>query len=144
MTSAYLDAAYLAQCYVENPDSEKVRELMVSVGMVFSSALSIAEVACALHRSVREKATGKEEAALLRQTFFDDVSTEFFRLIPISETILRLAERTVATLPSTVYLRAGDAIHLATAQQEGFREIWTNDRHMLRAASHFGVAGSSV
>jgi predicted nucleic acid-binding protein len=41
-------------------------------------------------------------------------------------------------------LRAGDAIHLASARHEGFSEIWTNDRHMLKAASHFGLAGRSV
>ena len=34
--------------------------------------------------------------------------------------------------------------HLVTAADSGFTEIWTNDRHMLAAAPHFGLAGRSV
>jgi hypothetical protein len=39
---------------------------------------------------------------------------------------------------------AGDAIHVTTAQDLSEREIWTNDRHMLGAATHFGLVGRSV
>jgi predicted nucleic acid-binding protein len=144
LTGVYFDAAYLVKCYVQDPDSERVRELVRSTEFVFSSALSIAEVACARHRMVREKTIGGDRAEFLTKTFSDDVSMGSFRLIPVSETILRIVETMMPKLPSSVYLRAGDAIHLATAQQEGFSEIWTNDRHMLRAAPHFGIVGSSV
>jgi hypothetical protein len=41
-------------------------------------------------------------------------------------------------------LRAGGAIHLATALEMGEREIWTSDRHLLPAAIHFGIAGQTV
>ena len=37
-----------------------------------------------------------------------------------------------------------DAVHLATAREVGEREVWTNDRHMLAAASFFGLTGRSV
>jgi predicted nucleic acid-binding protein len=43
-----------------------------------------------------------------------------------------------------MYLRAGDAIHLAAAQGAGFTEIWSNDRHLLQAAPAFGLTGKSV
>jgi predicted nucleic acid-binding protein len=46
--------------------------------------------------------------------------------------------------PPGVPLRAGDAIHLASALDVGEPEIWTNDRHLLKAATHFGLAGRSV
>ena len=144
MTGVYFDAAYLVKSYIEDPDSEKVRAMGRSAEIVFSSALSIAEVACARHRMVREKRIGKDQAAFLTKTFSDDVTIGLVRLIPVSDTILRLVETTIARLPASVYLRAADAIHLATAQQEGFSRIWSNDRHMLRAASHFGIVGSSV
>jgi predicted nucleic acid-binding protein len=42
-----------------------------------------------------------------------------------------------------VPLRAGDAIHTATALETGETEIWTNDRHLLAAVAHFGLAGRS-
>ena len=43
-----------------------------------------------------------------------------------------------------VLLRAGDAVHIATALDLGEEEIWTNDRHLLAAAPHFGIAGRNI
>jgi len=43
-----------------------------------------------------------------------------------------------------MYLRAGDAIHLAAAQEAGFTEIWTNDRRLIEAAPAFGLTGKSL
>ena len=140
----YFDSAYLVKCYLEDPDSSKVRKLVQRAEIVSSSALCIAEVSCALHRAVREKSITKNEASHVRRTFFEDVSLGILRLIPVSEGILRTVEAVVAKLPQTIFLRAGDAVHLASAQQEGFSKIWSNDRHMLRAAPHFGVTGCSV
>ena len=45
--------------------------------------------------------------------------------------------------PPEVPLRADDAIHTATALETGETEIWTNDRHLLAAVAHFGLAGRS-
>jgi predicted nucleic acid-binding protein len=50
----------------------------------------------------------------------------------------------IGAAPPTVYLRAGDAIHLATAQDAGEREIWINHRHMLAAAPHGAITGRSA
>ncbi|MCA1586918.1 MAG: PIN domain-containing protein [Acidobacteria bacterium] len=47
-------------------------------------------------------------------------------------------------MPSTVFLRAGDALHLACAKEHGFQEVYTNDRHMLKAARHFHLTGVNV
>jgi predicted nucleic acid-binding protein len=40
-------------------------------------------------------------------------------------------------LPAGLFLRSGDAIHLVSARRSGFDAVWTNDRHMVEAASHF-------
>lgn len=140
----YCDSAYLAKCYLEDPDSLAVRELVWRADAVYSSALCIAEVSCALHRSVREKRVTRGEASHLRTTFFSDVAIGIVRMIPVTETVLRAVESTVATLPTALFLRAGDAVHLASARHEGFSEIWSNDRHMLKAAPHFSLTGRSV
>jgi predicted nucleic acid-binding protein len=46
--------------------------------------------------------------------------------------------------PASLYLRSGDAVHLATALEIGELEVWTSDRHMLAAAPHFGLIGHTA
>jgi hypothetical protein len=50
----------------------------------------------------------------------------------------------VGGLPADCFLRSGDALHLTPAIDAGFQEIWTNDRHLLGAASRVGIRGRSM
>ncbi len=49
-----------------------------------------------------------------------------------------------AKLARSVYMRAGDLVHLVTAQEAGFEEIWTNDRHLAAAAQYAGLNARGV
>ena len=144
MRGVYFDSAYLVKCYLGDPDSEKVRKLFVSAGAVCSTALCLAEVACAIHRAVREKTITQAQASDSREALTSHIKGGLIMLIPVSDAILHSVQSVVATMPVNLFLRSGDALHLATARHEGFSEIWSNDRHMLRAASHFGIVGRSV
>ena len=62
----------------------------------------------------------------------------------MTDRLLRRVEAVTRGLPQSCYLRTFDALHLVTAGDAGFTEIWTNDRHMLAAALWFGLAGRSV
>ena len=53
-------------------------------------------------------------------------------------------ETVFATAPASTYLRAAGAIHLATAAEHGFAEIFSNDKHLLAAAPLFGLRGMNV
>ncbi len=106
--------------------------------------MSIAELACAFHRKVREGTLSSKSAAALREYFLEDVRNETWLLIPVSDRILRQVEILTRSLPKSTPLRAGDAIHIVSAVEAGFNEIWTNDRHLLAAAAHFGLKGRSV
>jgi predicted nucleic acid-binding protein len=142
--NAYFDSAYVAKCYLSEPDSAHVRELARSCERVTSSALCIAEVSCAVHRKVREGGLSHTNAMALRRYFLDHVEAAVWLLIPISDRVLRQVETLTRTLPKTLPLRALDAIHIASAMEEGFHEIWTNDRRLVAAAEHIGIKGRQI
>ena len=62
----YLDSAYVAKCYVDEPDSEKVRRLARRAEGLHSSALCLAEVAGIFHRHLREKSLTRKQSLELR------------------------------------------------------------------------------
>jgi predicted nucleic acid-binding protein len=47
-------------------------------------------------------------------------------------------------LGTKVFLRTGDAIHLVTASLHGFQALYSHDKHVLSAASAFGLKGIDV
>ena len=98
----------------------------------------------AFHRKLREGAIRPAAyAALLGQVRAHHEAGAFQWLAPDQETFSRIAD-VYAKLPAAVYLRAADAIHLATAVECGFRVVYSNDVHLLAAAEHFGLEGRNV
>ena len=134
----------MAKCYITESDSKKVRDLVRAESELHSSAWCVAELACIFHRHTREKSLTREQALKLQAGFRQDVESGVWLLSPVSEALLRRVERAMQQLPRDVFLRAGDAAHLVTACDAGFSEIWTNDRHLLAAAPHFGICGRTV
>jgi predicted nucleic acid-binding protein len=140
----YFDTAYLGKCYWNEPDGKLVRELAQQADGLYSSAICIAEMACLAHRKVREGPTTPADAIIRRDLFLDDVHNGVITAVPVTERLLRRVEAATRVLPAACYLRTFDVLHLVTAADSGFVEVWTNDRHMLAAATHFGLAGRSV
>ena len=140
----YFDTAYLGKCYWNEPDGKLVRTLAQESDGVYSSAICIAEMACLAHRKVRESPVTERDAVVRRDLFLDDVKTGVITAVPVTERLLLRVEMVTRGLPASCYLRTVDALHLVTAVDAGFTEIWTNDRHMLAAAAHFGLVGRSV
>ena len=140
----YLDSAYIAKCYLNDPDAPKVRKLVQGAESLHSSAWCLAEMACAVQRRVREKTLTPEQGAQLRRVFLDHVSQGVWLLLPVTDPVLRAVDASLDRLPVEILLRAGDAVHLVSAQAGGFSEIWSNDRRLLRAARYFGLAGRSL
>jgi predicted nucleic acid-binding protein len=140
----YFDSAYVAKCYLNDPDSELVRDLVRTPVPLYSSALCIPEVTAAIHRRYREKLLSRKQARELAASFRTHVEGGTWTLVPLSEGLLWEVHESLRTLAANVFLRAGDAIHLLSARTSGFNEIWTNDRHMLEAASHFHLSGRAV
>lgn len=140
----YLDSAYIAKFYVNETDSDAVRGLIRQADALVTSAWSLGEVNCVFHRHMREGGLSVTQYHELARLFLKHVDEGLWSLIPVSDSLLMRVCSWVGSAPKSVYLRAGDAVHLTTAREFGEREIWTNDRHMLAAARHFGLAGRCV
>lgn len=140
----YFDAAYIAKCYLNEPGAERVREVAYGADGLASCELARLEFASILKRHVREHHVTREEMMAVLQEFEEDERDGVWQWFGVTPELLEGARRAVLDLPSTVFVRSGDVLHLTCAQEQGFREIYTNDRHMLQAARHFNVAGVNV
>jgi predicted nucleic acid-binding protein len=140
----YLDSAYIAKFYVNERDSPSVRAAIRRAAELVSSAWAIGEVACVLHRHMREDSLNGRQFRELLDAFLAHVESGVWTMVPLTPSLLKRTAALVRSAPAGAFLRAGDAIHLATARDAGESEIWTSDRHMLAAAPHFGLQGRSV
>ena len=77
-------------------------------------------------------------------SFLKHVEAGAWSVAPVGDRVLRRVSRMLRLAPASLYLRSGDAVHLATALEIGEVEVWTSDQHMLAAAPHFGLAGRTA
>ena len=140
----YFDSAYIVKYYLNDPDARVVRTIIREAPSVSSSAWALVEVTSALHRRIREGRLTIEEGRETMDAFRTQANAGLWNLMPITDSILQRTVGLFRVLPQNVPLRAGDALHLATALDAGEPELWTNDRHLLAAASHFGLIGRCV
>lgn len=140
----YLDSAYIAKYYVNEQDATAVRKLIRNATYIRSSSWALIEVICVFHRHMREGSLNTSQGHELIDLFRIHAEAGLWNLSPVTDALLRRTATLIRTLPPHVPLRAGDAVHLATALDTGETEIWTNDRHLLAAAPYVGVTGKTV
>ena len=140
----YFDTSYIAKFYLNESDSSQVRALVREADPIDSSLWALAEFHAVLHRHFRERAIKRSDARALALRFSEHIEEGLWRLVPVTEALLRRTSALLVSAPSGLFLRTGDAVHLTTANDVGEREVWTNDRHMLAAAPYFGLVGRSV
>jgi predicted nucleic acid-binding protein len=144
MNPAYFDANYVFKLQVTEAGSAEVRALASRVTEIHSAAHTRAEFASAAFRKVREGVATMDDFQRLLAQFKTDVSTTTIILLPLVDPVYDRIEAAFAFAPPTLYLRAADALHLATAAEHGFTEIYSNDRQLLAAAPVFGLEGVNV
>lgn len=140
----YLDTSYIAKFYLNEPESSRVRELVRKADIVHSSLWAMGEFYAVLHRQVREGAVVPDVARDLASRFLAHVEAGLWCLMPVHEALLRRTGTLLVSAPRDLFIRTADAVHLVTAQEIGECDVWTSDRHMLAAASYFGLTGKSV
>ena len=144
MSAAYYDANYLFKLQCIEPGTAEVRAHATTVQVIYSAAHARAEFTSAAFRKVREGTATVTDFRLFLAQMHTDAATGNLQFLPLTDAVLDRIESVFLTAPATTYLRAADALHLATAAEHGFTEIYSNDRHLLAAAPLFGLAGVNV
>ncbi len=137
----YVDSCYLAKLYLPEPDSSLVRAGVQAAGLAVCSVHGQTEVQAVFHRKLREQLISPAEFELLMDQFESEAATLKYLWLPLAPAVISLAQTKIRALPSSIFLRAADALHLAAAAEKGFTEIYTSDRHVIAAAPHFGLTG---
>jgi predicted nucleic acid-binding protein len=139
----YCDTSYLVRLYLEEPGSTEVRELC-AVHRISSASHTQAEVPAAFHRAFREGRLAPEVFAAALDQFAMDQANDGVTWLPLGPALLAGMATRFARMPRTTILRAADALHLACAAENGFKEVYSNDRHFLEAAPLFGLKGVNI
>jgi predicted nucleic acid-binding protein len=136
----YLDVSYILRLYVEDPGWEKVRMLAAQAPIACSLHCQV-EVTAALHRKFREGTLTRTSYAYVLDQFDTDCDNNAYRWLPVSPAVIERVAKAYRTLPASVFLRASDALHLASASENRFKEIYSNDQRLIGAAGHFALKG---
>ncbi len=139
----YFDTSYLARLYFEDSGWEKVRQL-TEANHLACCIHGRAEVMSAIHRKFREGIFTVIEFRQVLEQFELDCNRGAYHWLPLSTAVTACLKRTYEVLPKMVSMRAADAMHLACAAENGFREIHSNDRNLLAAATHFRLRGINI
>jgi predicted nucleic acid-binding protein len=140
----YFDAAYIAKLYLSEPGSEPVRALAADLKAIACCAHGRVEVAYVFHRKLREGAMDRDGLQARMEQMRMDVMSGFLRWLPMDAPTFETAADSVRDLGADVWLRAADALHLVSARDNGFETIFSNDRHLLAAAPHFGLNARDI
>lgn len=141
---SYFDSAYIAKFYVDEPDSDAVRQLAQSLGRVHCSALGRIEVMSVFHRKWREGAFSVREYREITAQFVDDCNAGLWTWLSVTDSLIVNVAEAVRSLGKTIVIRTVDALHLVCAREHGLQRVYTNDRHMLLAATALGVEAKAV
>ena len=140
----YFDSGYLVKCYVPEPGSAEVRALAVRLEHIACSEFGRMELHAALHRKLREGAVSRSDLDVVFRQIDLDERGRLWAWLPLTERIMADVAAAFRVLPESVFLKTGDAVHLATAKAYSFTELWSGDARLIAAAAHLGIAGRSV
>jgi predicted nucleic acid-binding protein len=140
----YFDSVYIARCYLPEPGHAEVVALAARSRKIACAEIARIEVSSVFHRKLRESAITASVHRELCLQFEEDIGAGTWTLLPVTQALLSRAQAAYQTLPATLFLRSADCLHLCAAAEAGFKEVHSNDRHLLAAAPHFKLKGVDV
>ncbi len=133
------DTSTIAKYYVFEPESAAVRNRLDAEDAVCVSELVRVELMGVFHRRLRDGKWSRDEFLSAAGQFAADDIRGYWTWMPLNTTIVDAAAKTFTTLPTSVFLRASDCIHLVTAIHHHFAAIFTHDRLQTVAAATLGL-----
>jgi predicted nucleic acid-binding protein len=135
----YFDTSYLAKCYLNETGSAEVRQVARSQSAIACCEYGRIEMMSTFHRNLRDGVLAKSQFDTVARQFESDDQSGVWTWLPLTADLCRKTAARIKALPPLTYLRAGDALHLTAAAENGFAEIYSNDRHLRAAAALFGL-----
>lgn len=135
----YFDSCYIAKFYLAEPDSPNVISFATSNTDIGCLIVGKAEVIAVFHRKLREGIVGVSGFQLLCDQFATDCANGLWQWRSLDDSLIASSAKRFRGLPATTFLRAIDGMHLTCAAEEGCSTIHTSDRHIVAAASAFGL-----
>ncbi len=142
--TAYYDASFLCKLVFPEKDSEKIMIHANQMQHLICSMHGRAEFAATCHRKMREDSATRIQVEEAIEQLHQDTKSGFIKWLLLTEKHLAHVEEIFRKAPKDLFLRASDALHLASAAEHGIKEIFSNDRHLLAAASLFGLKGRNL
>ena len=140
----YFDTAYLAKCYLNETGADKVRAVAAESPVIGCCQIGEVELAAVFNRHLREGRMSQQDFRIALEQFRSDQAAGVWTWFAVTKALLEESAAIFQTLPPSVFLRAADALHLTCARRNGLKEVYTNDRHMLRACEALGMVGRNV
>jgi predicted nucleic acid-binding protein len=140
----YFDSNYILKCYLAETQAHLVRAVAAQPTVKCCSVWGRVEVATAFHRKLREGSLTSMELKKVWAHFEADEASGVWKWLPFDQAVQHSVAQTCLRLDAKTFLRAGDAVHLATAALHGLKDIYSHDKHLLLAAPEFGLTGKDV
>lgn len=135
----YFDAAFIAKFYLQEPESDAIRSFVEDVPGIASLVIGRLETELVFSRKLREGVVTPQGHEALIAQFKTDCEDGLWTWLPAGDDLVAAAQEMTRRLPTGVFLRSLDALHLTCARRHGHEHIYSNDRHILLAAPHFGL-----
>jgi predicted nucleic acid-binding protein len=140
----YFDSTYIIKCYLAEPGSAEVLALAQGHPGRACALHGRLEFFSAVKRHLREGNLAARKGQEVLRQFTRDEAADLWSFLPLARSLIESACTRLGALPDSVLCRAADALHLTCAALNGFDAIYSNDRHLLAAAPHFGLEGRNV
>jgi predicted nucleic acid-binding protein len=135
----YFDAAFIAKFYLQEPESDAVRAFTEDSPGITSIVIGRLETELVFSRKLREGTLAPSAHEALIAQFQVDCEDGLWTWLPVTDELVAAAQETTRRLPPGVFVRSLDALHLTCARWHGHERIYSNDRHLVNAAPHFGL-----